>query len=239
LQIFRVDWHAGQYQQGARTMIQDTERLSVFEAIGLLEQSGILPPLSKKLDGPLRIEPLQWLREEVEAGGLVFHDHTGQRIKQGEYPGHFGFYGETTSRARLNEWLEHIDHLRRIPEADSVPTADAPEAASAPAVAAVAPTPAPSASAPAVAAPEPAQKQRKPRRSWWDDVIGYLADVLRAGKHRTAKALHKAAEKLAGADGSPFEMVDRELRAREFGRVVAVKTLQNRWAEVKAAAGMR
>lgn len=117
--------------------------------------------------------------------------------------------------------------------------ADAPEPASAPAVAVAAPTPAPSASAPTVAAPEPAQKQKKPRRSWWNEVVSYLAGLLRDGKHRTAKELHRAAEKLAGADGSPFEIVDRELRAREFGRAVAVKTLQNRWAEVKAAAGMQ
>ena len=270
-------------------MIHDTERITVREAINLLEHCGIRPPMR------IRGGASYWLCEEVEQGRLVFHDHTGLRIEPGAYLGFFGLYKEATSRTQLNAWLERIGHLRRVPETGDLPAepvklcefdeesrpvfsvplcpagvpaellalgADTPVVgietsgayyttaskladhirglmpASVTGEAAAAPTPAPSASAPAVAVPEPAQKQKKPRRSWWDEVIGYLADVLRAGKHRTAKALYRAAEKLAGADGSPFEMVDRELRAREFGRVVAVKTLQNRWAEVKAAAGM-
>ena len=211
-----------------RTMTTSTERLRFYGAVNLLEWHEFEPP--SRYGGNVRA----WLIDAVKSGTLVCHDHTGLKIEPEYCPDSLGVLDETTSIEHLNSWLASIGHLRRVPCED----AQTPEPASAPAVAAAAPTPAPSASAPTVAAPEPAQKQKKPRRSWWDEVIGYLADVLRAGKHRTAKALYRAAEKLAGADGSPFEMVDRELRAREFGRVVAVKTLQNRWAEVKAAAGM-
>lgn len=137
--------------------------------------------------------------------------------------------------------LEAAERIRRVcgpaPVASQAPAPSEP--ASAPAVAVAAPTPVPSASAPAVAAPEPARKQKRPRRSWWDDVIGYLADVLRAGKHRTAKALHEGVQELAGGQNSPFKVVCRKLYVSEVCQTLSVKTLQNRWEEVRAAAGMR
>ncbi|NYG31928.1 hypothetical protein HZU83_17950 [Sphaerotilus montanus] len=128
--------------QKFRRIISPPDRLTVFEAVGLLERYGIQPPPTGKTHGPFRIDPLQWLCREVEAGRLVFNDHGGLRIEPGEYAGHFGLYGETTSRKELNAWLERIGHLHRIPE----PVA--------PSVAVDASTPAPSASAPAVAVPE-------------------------------------------------------------------------------------
>ena len=104
-------------------MTQGTERLRVFEAVSLLEQCGIQPPMTGKTHGPFRIDPTQWLCNEMEAGRLVFHDHTGLKIESGAYMGHFGLYDETTSIAQLNTWLASIGHLRRIPETACVPTA--------------------------------------------------------------------------------------------------------------------
>jgi hypothetical protein len=129
--------------QKFRRIISPPDRLTVFEAVGLLERYGIQPPPTGKTHGPFRIDPLQWLCREVEAGRLVFNDHGGLRIEPGEYAGHFGLYGETTSRKELNAWLERIGHLCSIP------------APVAPSVAVAAPTTAPSASVPAVADHEP------------------------------------------------------------------------------------
>lgn len=96
-------------------MIHDTERITVREAINLLEHCGIRPPMR------IRGSASYWLCEEVEQGRLVFHDHTGLRIEPVEYLGVFGLYKETTSRTQLNAWLERIGHLRRVPETGDLP----------------------------------------------------------------------------------------------------------------------
>ena len=96
-------------------MIHETERITVREAINLLEHCGIRPPMR------IRGSASYWLCEEVEQGRLVFHDHTGLRIEPVDYLGVFGLYKETTSRAQLNAWLERIGHLRRVPETGDLP----------------------------------------------------------------------------------------------------------------------
>jgi hypothetical protein len=98
----------------------------------------------------------------------------------------------------------------------------------------------PSASAPAVAVPEPvaAPAEAVPAK-WWEAVLPYMVETLKAGRFRRAKEFHRALEVSSGSPGSPFEKVQGELRVRDFGRPVALKTIQNRWKEVRAAAGLR
>lgn len=117
--------------------------------------------------------------------------------------------------------------------------AGAQESVSAPAVAVAAPTPAPSASAPAVAAPEPVQKQKKPRRSWWDDIVGYLAEVWRKWKGGTGKEFYKELESRAGSPDSPLEKTRDGLKVRGRKQSIAMHTMETRMKWVRAAAGMQ
>lgn len=185
-----------------RHIISPPDRLTVSEAAKLLERYGIQPPPTGKTHGPFRIDPLQWLCSEVEAGRLVFHDHSGLTIKPGEYAGHFGLYGETTSRKELNAWLERIGHLHRIPE--SV----------APSVAVAAPTPAPSASASAMAAPEPVAPPAEPvpdadRPPTVQQAIApYVAKLMQERPNYTAEDLYQRMRRDAGGDDSPFSRLE-------------------------------
>jgi hypothetical protein len=104
----------------------------------------------------------------------------------------------------------------------------------------VAPTPAPSASASAVVAPAPvAVPAEAVPAKWWEAVLPYMVETLKAGRFSSAKEFHRALEVSSGSPGSPFEKVQGELRVRDFGQTVALKTVQNRWKEVRAAAGLR
>lgn len=100
--------------------------------------------------------------------------------------------------------------------------------------------PACSASASAVALPEPvvAPAEAVPAK-WWEAVLPYMVETLKAGRFRSAKEFHRALEVSSGSPGSPFEKVQGELRVRDFGQSVALKTIQNRWKEVRAAARLR
>lgn len=99
-------------------MTQGTKQLSIYGAVNLLECHEFEPPQRFKGD------TMKWFSEEVQAGRLVCHDRTGRKIEPGERRGLLlGLNDETTSIARLNEWLASIDHLRRIPETACVPTA--------------------------------------------------------------------------------------------------------------------
>lgn len=191
--------------QKFRHIISPPDRLTVSEAAKLLERYGIQPPPTGKTHGPFRIDPLQWLCSEVEAGRLVFHDHSGLTIKPGEYAGHFGLYGETTSRKELNAWLERIGHLHRIPE--SV----------APSVAVEAPIPAPSASAPAVAAPEPvaAPAEAVPAVVILEPVADRDARRLREfeGLGGAVQIARDGRATLVGRQGALQELADRERAA--------------------------
>lgn len=98
----------------------------------------------------------------------------------------------------------------------------------------------PSACAPAVTPPEPvaAPAEAVPAK-WWEAVLPYMVETLKAGRFRSAKEFHRALEVSSGSPGSPFEKVQGELRVRDFGQSVALKTIQNRWKEVRAAARLR
>lgn len=98
----------------------------------------------------------------------------------------------------------------------------------------------PSARAPAVPPPEPvaAPAEAVPAK-WWEAVLPYMVETLKAGRFRSAKEFHRALEVSSGSPGSPFEKVQGELRVRDFGQSVALKTIQNRWKEVRAAAHLR
>lgn len=113
-----------------------------------------------------------------------------------------------------------------------------PEPAGAPHEAIATPTPAPSASAPTVAAPEPTRKQKKPRRSWWDDIVGYLAEVWRKWKGGSAKDFYRELESRAGSPDSPLEKTKEGLRVRSCKQSIAMHTMETRLKLVKAAAGM-
>ena len=79
---------------------------------------------------------------------------------------------------------------------------------------------------------------RTKRQTWRDVAWPYVVDVFNSGRYATAKEFYKVLEKKAGAD-SPFECGEGNNRGnlfvREISKTVALKTVQNAWAELKAS----
>lgn len=77
------------------------------------------------------------------------------------------------------------------------------------------------------------------RRTWWDISSPYMVDVLRAGQYATAKELYNALEAKAGTN-SPFDIgtgTNRySLFIRELAKPITLKTIQNNWQKLRAAA---
>lgn len=77
-------------------------------------------------------------------------------------------------------------------------------------------------------------------KTWIDSVGEYVVKIQRDGKYRTAKELFAALERLAGAENSPFEKGlggDRgKLVIRTTRQAVSMKTVSNRWKEIRNAA---
>jgi hypothetical protein len=85
----------------------------------------------------------------------------------------------------------------------------------------------------------PAAIDAKPA-TWWDAVLPYLAAMLKAGRYATAKEMYKAVEMRADSEGSPFGRGTGEHRGTllvlDFKQPMGLKTLQNRWKELRQAA---
>ncbi len=78
------------------------------------------------------------------------------------------------------------------------------------------------------------------RRTWWHVAGPYMVEILRAGQYATAKELNAALTARAGNPDSPFDKGEGQNRGslfvREIGKPLAVKTIQNRWQELRAEA---
>jgi hypothetical protein len=93
-------------------------------------------------------------------------------------------------------------------------------------------------------APESAQATTAPplvaeRRTWWDVASSYIAEIIRSGQYGTAKQLYRALEEKAGVD-SPFDKGTGDNRGslfvREIAQPLALKTVQNRFKDLRALA---
>jgi hypothetical protein len=87
----------------------------------------------------------------------------------------------------------------------------------------------------------PVVKPSPVRRKTWKDVAWpYMVDKLRAGRFATAVALNHALHEEAGSPGSPFDKGEGQHRGSLWVRAIsaplAVKTIQNSWAELQRAA---
>jgi hypothetical protein len=76
--------------------------------------------------------------------------------------------------------------------------------------------------------------------SWWDAAGPYIAETQRGGRFSTAKELYRALVSAVGSPGSPFLLGNGahrgELMVARINRPLALKTLQNNWGRIKAAA---
>lgn len=74
-------------------------------------------------------------------------------------------------------------------------------------------------------------------RSWFEVSSPYIAEVLRTEQLVTAKALFRTLEEKAGPS-SPFDRGTGSSRGslylREIGKTVSLKTIQNRWQDIRA-----
>lgn len=77
------------------------------------------------------------------------------------------------------------------------------------------------------------------RRTWWEVSSAYIAQVMKAGQYGTAKELYRALEAKTGED-SPFDKGTGDNRGslfvREIAQPLALKTIQNRFKELREIA---
>lgn len=82
-------------------------------------------------------------------------------------------------------------------------------------------------------------ERERVRRNWWGVSSGHIVSVMRQHRCTTAKDLFRKLEELAG-ESSPFERgegVNRgALLVKDLAQSVSLKTVQNRWKEIKEAA---
>lgn len=80
------------------------------------------------------------------------------------------------------------------------------------------------------------------RITWWGAAGTHVVEVLRAGRHASAKALVAALMAEAGHPGSPFEKGDGnnrgELMVRATRKPLALKTVQNNWKKLRSYAAL-
>lgn len=78
------------------------------------------------------------------------------------------------------------------------------------------------------------------RRTWRDVAKPYMVEKLRGGRFATAVALNHAMHEEAGSAESPFDKGEGRHRGslwvREISAPLALKTIQNSWAELQDAA---
>lgn len=83
------------------------------------------------------------------------------------------------------------------------------------------------------------QQERQDSRTWRSAALPYMIETLRAGQFATAKQLFNALERTAGPT-SPFDKGTGSNRGslfvRDIARPLSLKTVQNTWPELVAAA---
>lgn len=84
---------------------------------------------------------------------------------------------------------------------------------------------------------EPAEKMK--RQTWKDVSFPYVVKIYKSGQYATAKAFYKTLESKAGTDDSPFDKGTGQnagnLYVREIGKGLALKTIENAWAAIRAS----
>lgn len=92
----------------------------------------------------------------------------------------------------------------------------------------------------------PEAKQAEPQAApaakpstWWEISGPYIAEVMHAGQHATAKGLYRALESKAGPN-SPFDKGTGDSRGslfvREIAQPLSLKTVQNNWPALRELA---
>lgn len=83
--------------------------------------------------------------------------------------------------------------------------------------------------------------QRNP--SWWEVTSDYMAGKLKDGRFVTAKALYVALYEEAGTAASPFDKGigarRGDLHVRQLRQSLSLKTVQNKWSELRAASSTK
>lgn len=79
--------------------------------------------------------------------------------------------------------------------------------------------------------------RRKTKKTWLDVSLDYMLSVLGSGQFSTAKLFYSELLKRAG-EGSPFDRGEGSNRGslfvREINEPLSLKTVQNRWADIRA-----
>ena len=98
-----------------------------------------------------------------------------------------------------------------------------------------------SAAAPVVISemPDMVEHSQVKRRTWRDVAWPYVVEIFKASQYSTAKDFYRAFENKAGTSDSPFDKGTgvnlHSLYVREISEKLALKTIQNAWAEIKAS----
>ena len=87
--------------------------------------------------------------------------------------------------------------------------------------------------------PDMVEHSQVKRRTWRDVAWPYVVETFKASQYSTAKDFYRALENKAGASDSPFDKGTgvnlHSLYVREISEKLALKTIQNAWAEIKAS----
>lgn len=86
----------------------------------------------------------------------------------------------------------------------------------------------------------PVMNTKARRRSWWEISSAYIVEVMQDGQYATAKELYRALEAKAGPN-APFVKGTGASRGslfvREIAQPLCMKTVQNKWRELRELAG--
>lgn len=78
--------------------------------------------------------------------------------------------------------------------------------------------------------------------SWWKVAGPYVLELVRENRYPTGKRLYLALRKEASNEASPFavrsEGINQVLIVRQTGREVDIKTVQNKWTEIRRVLGL-
>jgi hypothetical protein len=211
---------------------EDTKRFGLGRYT--LDEASLLLSLSLSETGAFNSQLRDHMWAAVERSELRLRDEvTGLFVGEKHLRNGWG----VVTRQDVNAWLEvnEVGYRWEEPSAptsgsetpETKPTAEAESAADAPPVA-------PSGATETVTANEP--------KNWLDIALPYIVGMLKSKNFGTAKELFRALEADADSPTSPFSKVvglrRGDLHLRKPSQSIALKTFQNRWGEIRAAANL-